>query len=120
VSKTHRDLEVWKEAIALADLVYRETRVFPREELYGLTVQMRRAAVSVPSNIAEGAARGTVKEFRQYLFISRGSLAELETLTIIAANADILQSESSDVMRHQIRQVSSLLQGLLASLASKT
>jgi four helix bundle protein len=119
VKTTHRDLEVWKEGIALAKLVYEESRHLPKDELFGLTSQMRRAAVSVPSNVAEGAARGTLKEFRHYLFVSRGSLAELETLTIIAHNAGYLSEEAKVGLRQQISYVSSLLQGLLSSLARK-
>ena len=75
--KSHRDLDVWKSSIRLVSEVYVLTRKFPSDELYGLTSQMRRAAVSVPSNIAEGAARGSLKEFSRFLSISLGSLAEV-------------------------------------------
>jgi four helix bundle protein len=92
--KTHHDLDAWKLSIELADLVYRVTREFPREERYGLTSQLRRAAVSVPTNIAEGAARESTKEFRRFLVIARGSLTELETLIIIASNADLLSNDA--------------------------
>jgi len=84
--KTHKDLDVWKKAMGLARLVYDETRKFPASEAYGLTSQMRRAAVSVPSNIAEGAARGGSKEFIRFLRIALGSLAELETQIILSAD----------------------------------
>jgi four helix bundle protein len=76
--KTHKDLEVWKRSLDLVEKVYSMTRSFPKEEVYGLTLQMRRSAVSVPSNIAEGAARGSKKEFIQFLYIALGSLEEFK------------------------------------------
>jgi four helix bundle protein len=92
--KTHRDLNVWKEAIHvppcngrkddLAKRIYSLTADFPKEKMYGLVSQMRRSAVSIPSNIAEGAARNSNKEFIQFLYISLGSLAELETQLLIS------------------------------------
>lgn len=81
--KTHKDMDVWKESIELARLVYLITSKFPKEELYGITQQIRRSAVSISSNIAEGAARNSKKEFIQFLYISLGSLAELDTTIII-------------------------------------
>ena len=82
--KTHKDLNVWKEAMELAKGVYCLTKDFPKEEIYGLVSQMRRAAVSIPSNIAEGAARNSHKEFIQFLYTSLGSLAELETQLLLS------------------------------------
>ena len=84
--KTHKDLDVWKQAMGLARDVYALTGGFPKEEVYGLTSQMRRAAVSVPSNIAEGAARGSAKEFLKFLYVALGSLAELETQWVLATD----------------------------------
>jgi four helix bundle protein len=84
--KTHKDLDVWIKGMELARMIYEVTRQFPTSEIYGLTSQMRRAAVSVPSNIAEGAARGSSKEFTRFLRISLGSLAELETQVILAVD----------------------------------
>ena len=81
---THHDLVVWQESMKLVSLTYSLTKTLPREELFGLVSQMQRAAVSVPSNIAEGAARGSKREFRQFLMIARGSLAELETQILVA------------------------------------
>jgi len=77
--KTHKDLEVWKISIEMVTNIYKITRIFPKEEIYGLTNQMRRAAVSVPSNIAEGSGRNSNKEFVQFLYYAVGSLSELET-----------------------------------------
>jgi four helix bundle protein len=82
--RTHKDLHIWQDGIQLVELVYRITALFPASELYGLCSQMRRASVSVPSNIAEGAARQGEKEFIQFLYIALGSLSELETQAIIA------------------------------------
>jgi four helix bundle protein len=81
---TYRELRVWQMAIRLSKEVYSLTRSYPREELYGLVSQSRRAVVSIASNIAEGQRRGSSKEFRQFLLVSKGSLAELETQLIIA------------------------------------
>jgi four helix bundle protein len=82
--KTHKDLDIWKRGIEFVKEVYILTKNFPREEQYGLTSQMRRAAVSYPSNIAEGSARSSKKEFLQFLYYSMGSLSEIETQFIIA------------------------------------
>jgi four helix bundle protein len=83
-TKTHRDLDVWKRGIDLAVAVYDYTGGLPESELYGMTSQLRRASVSVPSNIAEGAARGSTREFGRFLRMSLGSLAEVDTLLVIA------------------------------------
>lgn len=93
--KSYRDLKIWRKGINLAGIIYAETRNFPQEELYGLTSQMRRAAVSVPSNIAEGQARRHTKEFRQFLYQALGSLAELDTQIEIALGQGFLGKESS-------------------------
>ena len=90
--RTHRDLEIWKMGIELVEKIYKGISGFPREEVYGITSQMRRAAVSIPSNIAEGAARNSGKEFIQFLYISLGSLSELETQVIIANKIGYLDS----------------------------
>ena len=112
--KNHKDLEVWKESMDLVDLVYRGTKSFPPEELYGLASQMRRAAVSAPSNIAEGAARNGKKEFSQFLHISLGSVSELETQILISRRLGYLNQE--DMMLHQIEKVRKLLLGLIKYL----
>jgi four helix bundle protein len=81
---THKDLDIWKMGLDVVEKVYRITERFPKDEQFGLTSQLRRAIVSIPSNIAEGAARSSKREFLQYLYISLGSLAEAETQLIIA------------------------------------
>ena len=84
--KSYRDLLVWQKAIEPAILIYRLSDAFPRTETYGLTSQIRRASVSVPSNIAEGYGRGSRKEYLQFLFVAQGSLKELETQPILSHN----------------------------------
>jgi four helix bundle protein len=92
--KTHKDLDIWKRGIGLVEKTYKATTNFPKEELYGLTSQIRRAAISYPSNIAEGAARFSKKEFTQFLYISLGSLSELETQLIIAEKLRYLKTDN--------------------------
>lgn len=115
--RVHHRLEAWQEAMALAEEVYRLTYGFPKEEAYGLTSQMRRAAVSVPSNIAEGAARGSNKEFLHYLLIARGSLSELDTQLLLADRLSYLSEKESTMV--QIEKVFALLGGLVKSVKSK-
>ena len=91
---THRDLIAWQEAMALVESVYRDTATFPKEEMFGLTTQMRRCAISVPSNIAEGAARNSSREYVQFLGISCGSLSELETQLELATRLGLLKADS--------------------------
>jgi four helix bundle protein len=116
--RDHTELEVWKLGVALAAEVYKITSTFPRAETFGLVAQMRRAAVSIPSNIAEGAGRRTTKEFICFIHVARGSLAELETQITIAQRVG-LQFETRDVTL-QSRVVGRLLNGLLRSLRCKT
>jgi four helix bundle protein len=92
--KTHKYLDIWNIGIALVEDIYKTTGSFPKEEMYGLAGQMRRAAISVPSNISEGAARNSKKEFIQFLYISLGSLAELETQIMIAHKLDYVSNTS--------------------------
>jgi four helix bundle protein len=91
--KSFRDLEVWSLAMELAETVYRATARFPKDELFGLTSQMRRAAVSIPSNIAEGRTRNSSREFLYFISISRGSLAELETQIELATRLKYMDSD---------------------------
>ena len=92
--KTHKDLDVWKKSMDLVEGVYRLTKSFPDSEKYGLTNQMRRCAVSIPSNIAEGAGRNSKKEFKQFLYISLGSISELETQLIISSKLNYLKNKT--------------------------
>ena len=114
MKRSHEDLQVWQEGMALAKDVYAATASFPKEEMYGLTSQMRRAAVSVPSNIAEGAARCSKKEFLQFLNIARGSLMELETQIFLAR--DLGFTASHDRMLERSNKTYALLNGLMSKL----
>jgi len=114
--RSYKDLIVWQKARLLVRLVYEITRSFPKEELYGLSLQMRRAAVSVPSNIAEGYGRGTRKEYIHFLQTARGSLYELETQLLLAADMNYMTADKAALVAHQVGESSRLLFGLLASL----
>jgi four helix bundle protein len=100
--------------------MYEATKGFPVEERYGLTSQIRRAAVSIPANIAEGAARGTQKEFLQFLIIARGSISELETLLTIAREVGFLSEGKTGDLERRCDQVSSRLSGLITSVRNDT
>jgi four helix bundle protein len=113
--KTHKDLQVWQKAMELVKEVYLITRAIPKEELYGLTSQMRRAAVSIPSNVAEGAARASKKEFIQFLYIALGSLSELETQWLLAKEMKMIKKDPEPC----IEPVRRLLLGLIRSLKAK-
>jgi four helix bundle protein len=112
--RPHYNLETWKESMALVKAVYELTRQLPSSETYGLIAQMRRAAVSIPSNIAEGAARTGAKEFAQFLNIAKGSLSELETQILIARDLGYIR-EIEDIL-DQTNKVSRLLAGLHKSV----
>jgi four helix bundle protein len=90
--KTHKDLDIWKLGISLVSEVYKITQKFPEKEAFGLSSQIRKSAVSIPSNIAEGAARNSKKEFIQFLYIALGSISELETQLIISKNLNYLSN----------------------------
>src|SRR5690242_16757979 len=94
--KSYRDLVAWQKAMDLATLIYDVTHGWPREEMYGLTSQIRRAAVSIPSNIAEGQGRASTKEFIHHLSIARGSLLELETQVILSKRLGYIKSEAAE------------------------
>jgi four helix bundle protein len=115
VKAHYKDLLVWQKAMALVTRVYVVTRSFPREEMYGLTSQIRRAAVSIPSNIAEGQARTTRGEFRHFLGIAKGSLAELDTQLIVAENLGYLAEPAP--LFDQLTEVGRMLSGLFSSLS---
>lgn len=117
--KTHKDLEVWKKAIDFVTAIYVATQSFPKEEIYSLTSQMRRAAVSIPSNIAEGAARKSDKEFVQYLYVALGSLVELDTQLLIASNLDYLENEKYIILQSQLDEIGKMLNGLISYRKSK-
>ena len=115
----YRDLRVWQQAMDLAELVYRETEKFPKHELYGIVSQMRRAAVSVPSNVAEGKGRNTDRDYANFLFHARGSLLELETQVTLARRLKYLSEQQEADLLKTGKSVGQLLTGLINSLTGK-
>jgi len=109
----YRDLIAWQKAKALALNVYRCTHRFPRDEIYGLTSQMRRAAVSVPSNIAEGKGRYSHKDFVHFLYQARGSLLELETQLSIARDLEYIEQPVFESFESQTEELGRILNGLI-------
>lgn len=118
VLRGHKDLEVWKRSMTFVTTIYQITRDFPKDEVYGITNQMRRAAVSIPSNIAEGASRGFDKEFVQFLHIALGSLSELETQILIAGNLQYLSNVEH--LTSETEMLRKLLNGLIYSLKKRS
>jgi len=116
VNRPHKKLDVWQESVSLATHIFKITENFPKTEIYGLTSQMRRAVISVPSNIAEGAARSSSKEFIQYLKIAGGSLSELDTQIEIASNLKFI---TNDQMREINYSISCKLAGLIKHVRRK-
>lgn len=119
VVQSYRDLIAWQKAIELADAVYRATSRFPAQEVYGLSSQIRRSAVSVPSNIAEGQAKLTTGEFMAFQSHARGSLAELETQMILAGRLGYMTDAVAGDLEQKAAEVGRLLNGLIASLRAK-
>ena len=115
-SRSFKDLEVWKLSISLVEDIYKATSKFPASENYGLIQQIRRAAVSIPSNIAEGQFRNSSKEFRQFLAIALGSSAELETQIIIANKVGYLSMEKCDPLLNNLEIIMKMLRKLSISL----
>lgn len=116
--KTHKDLDVYNLSIDLVTIIYKSTKNFPKEELFGLTSQIRRCVVSVPSNIAEGSARNHPKEFKQFLYIALGSASELDTLILIAFKLGYIIKEEYNSIIEKLTSVSKMLQGLIKSIKS--
>ena len=115
-ARNYSDLIVWQKAMDLVELIYKATAQFPREEIYGLTNQLRRAAVSVPSNIAEGQGRGSANDFRRFLSISYGSLREVETQVLISQRLHFLTDAQADRVMNLTAEVGRLINGLTNSL----
>ncbi len=119
MARSYRELLVWQKAKALAGQIYKDTEQFPKAETYGLTSQIRRAAVSVASNIAEGQGRLTSGEFLHFLGQARGSLLELDTQLAIALDLNYLKADRHEVLDHETYQVLGLLNRLIESLRKK-
>ena len=117
ITAAHRDLAAWREAVALVVAIYRQTASFPKEETYGLTSQIRRAAVSIPSNIAEGAGRNSSRELLQFLGITCGSLAELDTQLELAVQLGYINPTAEVI--NQASRVGMLVRLLRKSIEQK-
>ncbi len=116
MTETFRDLIAWKKAKTFAKDVYEATAVFPKQETYGLTSQMRRAVISIPSNIAEGKGRGSKKDYCHFVMQARGSLFELETQIELAVDLAYLSRERAEPLLAQCNELGRILNGLIRSL----
>ena len=117
VLKSHKDLDVWKRSIVLVTEIYRITKTFPDDEKYGIINQMRRSAVSVPSNIAEGSARHSRKENIKFLYVALGSLSELETQLIISNNLEYITKDLLETLQKEIIEIKNMSIGLIRYLS---
>ena len=116
--RDYTKIDAWKFADDLAVAVYQATQTFPKEEVYGLTSQFRRASYSVPANIAEGAARETKKDYLHFLHISRGSLSETQYFIHLSARLNYLPAESATKLQAQARRTFACLQGLIQAVGA--
>lgn len=119
-AKSYQDLDVWQRAVDWAEAIYRVTREFPREEQFGLSSQLRRAAVSVACNIAEGAERASSKEKYQFVCVALGSLAEVETLLILSARVELVSEATKNELIEESAQLGKMLHGLRRSFGART
>ena len=117
--RPHKKLDAWLKAIELTVETYRQTEQLPRDEKFGLISQMRRAAVSIASNIAEGAARDTKKDFIRFLHNARGSLSELDTQVVICIQLGYLSKEACELLNEQMEREGKLLTGLIKYLKNE-
>lgn len=115
--KSYRDLKIWQKGITFVKQIYQETMSFPDSERYGLTSQMRRAAVSIPSNIAEGQARQHTGEFRQFLFIALGSIAELETQVIVSQQLQFFSETVAQNLLNDLLELQKMTRSLVSRLS---
>ena len=119
MEKPHKKLDAWKLSMDLVIDVYKTTNTFPTQEIYGLTNQIRRATVSIPSNIAEGAARQTKKEFTNYLHMAQGSLSELDTQMELAKRLGYLNQEIFMILDERMERIDKMITGLIRHLQLK-
>jgi len=118
--RSFKDLKVWQRSMKLAETLYKITHQFPKEELYGITAQIRKAAVSVPSNIAEGFARGHRGEYKQFLYVSLGSCAEVTTQLILATRLELIPQAQAEMMLKEVDEISRMLMGLIKKIRDCT
>lgn len=116
---SNKELEVWQKSIDLTTRIYEITKTFPSEEKFGLISQIRRCSVSIPSNIAEGWGRNSTKEYISFLYISRGSVTELETQLLIASNLKFISKTDFDSTSEQLKSIHMMLNKLISRLFNK-
>ena len=117
--KNYKELKVWQKSYQLCLRIYRATDVFPKSERFGLTSQMRRSALSIPSNVAEGYGRKTTPEYVRSLYIAYGSTCELETQLLLSGDLGYLDKESLSGLQRDIREVERMMKALIQSLENK-
>ncbi len=116
----YRNLKVWQKAVELCVKIYEISKAFPKEELYGITSQIRRSAVSIPSNIAEGSGRKTVNDFSHFLDISLGSCCELSTQLLISCNLNFFKDTEFDELDSEITEIQKMIIGFQKTLTEKS
>lgn len=119
MEKPHKNLEAWKQSVDLVVEIYKTTKEFPNQEIYGITNQVRRAAVSVPRNIAEGAARQTKKEFANFLHVAQGSLSKLDTQIEIASRLGYIDVRSRKNLEDRMQPIDKMITGFIRHLLKK-
>lgn len=117
--QSYRDLKVWQKGRTLVSRIYQASSQFPQTEMYGLTSQIRRAAISIPSNLAEGSAKGSTREFMRFIGIAYGSLAEVETQLFLASDLSFITASEREALLEETSELGRMLNGLLRSLESK-
>jgi four helix bundle protein len=118
--RNHKELKVWQKAYQLCLEIYKLTKAFPKEEIYGLSSQMRRAAVSIPSNIAEGYGRKTTPEYIQSLYIAYGSICELETQLLLSGDLGYIREKEMEKIQQDIGEIERMLKALIKSLRERS
>ena len=118
--RNFRDFTVWQKSMILAREIYSAVKLLPKEEQYGLSDQIRRAAISIPSNIAEGCARDSEKEFAHFISIAQGSAAELETQLLLCEDIGLLRKEDTSVILQHIEEINKMLQSLAVRLRTSS
>jgi len=117
--QTHKDLKVWQQSKDFVSEIFRLTATFPKEEMYSLTAQIKRSAISIPSNIAEGSARESNKEYIRFLYIALGSLAELDTQLQIANDLEFIKSDEYKKVSVKLNEIGKMLSGLISYRKNK-
>ncbi|MFC2091709.1 four helix bundle protein [Elusimicrobiota bacterium] len=117
--KSYEDLEIWQRSMDLVEKIYHFSKSFPKEEVYGLTSQIRRAAISIPSNISEGFARYHNKEYRHFLYIALGSCAELSTQILIAERLRYMNKPDADLIVKEISEISKMTMNLIKKINAR-